>query len=390
MKKFLLLLACVMLFTTNVDAQRKSNSSRRSSTTKTTKSKTNKQAGTPTILSYADKWKDKAKAGDANAQFELASCYYSNIGVKNDYAEAMKWALRAAEQGQPEAMELVGRMYQEGQGVDKDSDKAKEWFWKAYKTAIIRPDDARALYTIGILFQNGRGVELQKLLAIRYYTEAAELNYSNAMYELAYMYYNHEGTPTDYAKANKWYRRAAELGHPQAMNNLGWSYAHGNCGVQDYYECMEEASKWYRKAAELGNPNAMENLSLLYYNQALGLPYNDSLNEAEKWMRKSAELGRRGAIEWLAKNSSSNSSLERDTYKNFAGVWRCKNSYTQYKFDSNGNGWFRNGSGRAWESLGVTYKSYNCISVYDAHARHTLEISGSTMTQDNSYVYRKQ
>ena len=52
----------------------------------------------------------KAKAGDAEAQFHLATMYYVGEGVAQDYAEAAKWIRKAAEQGDAEAQYNLGIM----------------------------------------------------------------------------------------------------------------------------------------------------------------------------------------------------------------------------------------------------------------------------------------
>ena len=50
---------------------------------------------------------DKAVAGDALAQCLLGHCYLNGEGVTKDYAEAVKWFRKAAEQGQAEAKEAL-------------------------------------------------------------------------------------------------------------------------------------------------------------------------------------------------------------------------------------------------------------------------------------------
>ena len=45
--------------------------------------------------------------------------------------EAVRWFAKAAEQGNVEAMYLLGECYRDGSGVDEDQKKAVEWFTKA-------------------------------------------------------------------------------------------------------------------------------------------------------------------------------------------------------------------------------------------------------------------
>ena len=57
--------------------------------------------------------------------------YYNGYGVRQDYAEAVKWYRQAAEQGHAEAQYNLGEMYHNGQGVHQDLHLSKEWFGKA-------------------------------------------------------------------------------------------------------------------------------------------------------------------------------------------------------------------------------------------------------------------
>lgn len=55
---------------------------------------------------------------------EMGEKYYYGRGVPQNYDEAFKWFLKAAEEGDSNAQVLVGYMYQEGQGVKQDYNKA--------------------------------------------------------------------------------------------------------------------------------------------------------------------------------------------------------------------------------------------------------------------------
>jgi TPR repeat protein len=49
-------------------------------------------------------------------------------GIKQDYAEALRWYLRAAELGDPDAQFNVGLIYENGLGVPQDPAEAMKWF----------------------------------------------------------------------------------------------------------------------------------------------------------------------------------------------------------------------------------------------------------------------
>jgi len=52
-------------------------------------------------------------------------------GVEQNYAEAVKWNRKAAEQGHAIAQYHLGREYYTGQGIEKDLAEAVKWFRKA-------------------------------------------------------------------------------------------------------------------------------------------------------------------------------------------------------------------------------------------------------------------
>ena len=61
-----------------------------------------------------------AKAGDADAQYQLGSLYRSGRGVPQDDALAFEWMKAAAEQGHVRAQFNLGSMYLTGRGVARD------------------------------------------------------------------------------------------------------------------------------------------------------------------------------------------------------------------------------------------------------------------------------
>jgi TPR repeat protein len=54
--------------------------------------------------------------------------YEFGRGVPQDYAQAVQWYRKAADQGVPEAQLKLGNMYYEGQGVQKDDVQAHVWW----------------------------------------------------------------------------------------------------------------------------------------------------------------------------------------------------------------------------------------------------------------------
>ena len=74
-------------------------------------------------------WQERANAGDAQAQFNLALMYHGGLGVESDEAQALEWYQKAAQNGYPWAQEYLAIGYQEGWfGLERDHNKSRSWF----------------------------------------------------------------------------------------------------------------------------------------------------------------------------------------------------------------------------------------------------------------------
>ena len=73
--------------------------------------------------------RERAAAGDPEAQFTLGKNYEAGrSGLKRDYAEAARWYLKSAEQGNVYAQASLGILYHAGKGVSLDNVQAEMWF----------------------------------------------------------------------------------------------------------------------------------------------------------------------------------------------------------------------------------------------------------------------
>ena len=77
---------------------------------------------------YADALQNaqaRAAKGDAKADALLGRAYYEGVGVARNYATALTWLNKAADQKNPDALFFLGLMYEWGYGVHQDVDKAQ-------------------------------------------------------------------------------------------------------------------------------------------------------------------------------------------------------------------------------------------------------------------------
>ncbi len=70
----------------------------------------------------------RLKPNYAPTQFALGAMYAMGQGVSKNYAEAVKWYRKAAEQGNARAQYSLGFMYGKGQGVSQDYVRAHMWY----------------------------------------------------------------------------------------------------------------------------------------------------------------------------------------------------------------------------------------------------------------------
>ena len=72
--------------------------------------------------------KTLAEQGDPKAQFILGSMYRDGQGVEKDLAETLKWWEKAAIGGNVDAQFALGNIYSGGYGVTRDYVRSYMWF----------------------------------------------------------------------------------------------------------------------------------------------------------------------------------------------------------------------------------------------------------------------
>jgi uncharacterized protein len=139
-----------------------------------------------------------------------------------------------------------------------------------------------AMYSLGLLYAEGKAVPLDYAEARSWYTKAVALKSAFAMAELAALYEKGLGGPKDAAEAFRLYRAAATAGDRVSMSKVGEFYETGFGVPQDY----AQAINWYKKSAERGDADAMRQLGRLY-ESGRGVPKNAA--EARQWYAKAAK-----------------------------------------------------------------------------------------------------
>ena len=189
---------------------------------------------------------DRARAGDAVAQYNLAVLYLRGDGLTRDFSSAAAWFREAAAAGH-----------------------------------------AAAQFNLAVMYERGLGVAQNPGEAIAWYRRAAEQNYPPAQYNLAQAYAEGRGTAVDAVAEAGWYRRAAMQGLVAAMVNSAILYERGE-GVE---HSVSEAYAWYRAAARAGD-GAAERRARELFQQFNGAEKGKAVMAAAA---VAGEIGRPGA-----------------------------------------------------------------------------------------------
>jgi len=188
-----------------------------------------------------------ASSGDMEAQTELGYMYRDGDGVERDGDKAVEWLTKAANQGHTKAKFALGLMYKDGDGVPLNYSKAIEWF-----TSASDDGDINSLVWIGVLHQRGHGFTQDYSKAAECYSVAASKGDSYGQYNLGTLYRDGMGVPRNSDKALELLTLSADQGNELALRELGELYITEG----DY----EKGKEYLRRAGENGNQRALETL----------------------------------------------------------------------------------------------------------------------------------
>jgi len=104
-----------------------------------------------------------------------------------------------ADKGDPAAQYLLGTLYAEGKGVERNDATAFMWFQRA-----ANQGEARAQYNLGVSYAEGDGVQKSETDAAKWFQRAANQGMAFAQLNLALLYAAGKGVPQDNIEAFKW------------------------------------------------------------------------------------------------------------------------------------------------------------------------------------------
>ena len=152
-----------------------------------------------------------AGAGDANAEFEVATRYAEGANVPADLAKAAVWYAKAAEGGNAIAQYRLASLYERGQGVGKDLVNAVNWYQRAADQGNVN-----AMHNLAVLLSEGADGSPDRSKALQWFLGAANYGVRDSQYNLGVIYARGIGTAQDLGQSYKWFALAATQGDTDA------------------------------------------------------------------------------------------------------------------------------------------------------------------------------
>ena len=162
-------------------------------------------------------------------------------GATPDIPKALEWLIKAAEQRNVTAMELLAEHY----GNNGQAQLSNEWSYcvemiDGISTWMVYPEESKERQQNRLKAANNGGRDAQLAMGMIYMLGK----------------FSNEKNPK---KAVEWWEKAAAQGSTLALNNLGHAYSTGDLGAVN----TEKAKEYFKKSCELGNEQAREILQKL-------------------------------------------------------------------------------------------------------------------------------
>ena len=223
---------------------------------------------------------------------------------KRNYSAALTEFRESANLGEPTAIYFLGIMYANGRGVEKDLRKGARMVATSAKRG-----SPYGQFFMGYYFLKKEGNTTRALYWIG---KSAKQSFAPAQSVLGWMYNSGIGVKQNFPEAYKWYDKAAKQGDISAQYNIGQLYRKGQ-GVE---KSAATALMWYKRAAAKGNARAQLRVAYMF-DTGEGVPKDRS--EAAVWYEKAAKQGNPNAQSNLGHMYLKGEGVEKD--EKVALIW---------------------------------------------------------------------
>jgi TPR repeat protein len=213
------------------------------------------------------------------------------------YDNARKIWQALAQRGNAEASFNLGILYEDGLGVNQNLAQAL----RHYETAAIG-GSFKAQYRLGLLYFTGKKVPLDKVKAKHWLTKAAAEGDSDSIEMLAilsgvnnderdkqFLRAETAHASGDYSQSAQIWQQLADKDDVISRTRLAWLYEKG-LGVE---RNLKHAAVLCRQSAENGDADAQYALAVML---RTGKGQVKNLKESQLWLQKSAAQGHKAAV----------------------------------------------------------------------------------------------
>ena len=313
----------------------------------------------------------KATKGDAKNQYFAGRLFQEGVGFDKDFDKAFDFFQKSAAQGFDKAEIALGDMYAEGKSVKRNMRMAVKHYLKA-----AQEGDPEALERL-------KELNVEKQLdpnSLEYLSYKALTGEATNQYELYQKYYTGSGVPVDYERALKYCQEAASKGYEKAMMAMANFYTKGILVDRD----PKTAFDWYRRAALVGNDSAKFMLAEMY---SMGEGVDKDETRAVRYYLSAANSGVESAMKRLnqydVRSYVDPNDLEYVKYKATLGDLKSQLAIGKYYFKKNSGQsarWLRmaaeQGNTDAQVMLGEIYYKGKCnMPIDNEEALHWFSLA---------------
>ncbi|MBP9692135.1 MAG: sel1 repeat family protein [Alphaproteobacteria bacterium] len=244
--------------------------------------------------------------GRKELMHNLATHYLNGEGVEKDSEKAFEWHTKAADKGMHMAILGLIKEFWHKEGPKKDLKKSFEWSKFLVENGKMNGEDrdrATSLVLLARCYFYGQGVNKNHTEGFKYFQEAAILGEKNALIHMAMAYQYGNGVGRDLESAIKYWESVAAR-YPNELVHAGLCYDSRafelkNEGKdQKAVEYFKKAYKYYQDAAKEKDAQAIYNIAC---HHSHGTFCKKNLDFAKEWFTKAVKLGHVEAMASLGK-----------------------------------------------------------------------------------------
>ncbi|MFY9074485.1 tetratricopeptide repeat protein [Malaciobacter mytili] len=188
------------------------------------------------LLKAKEYYEKAASLGFSSAYYNLAWLYYKDDVIKVDYKKALEYLEKGVELNNSNCINLLGLFYEKGYGVEKNMQTAISYYKQ------IANFDKYAANNLANYYRDNKNYKE----AFKYYEIGSQLGNDESMNELGIIYEQGLGVQKDMQTALNYYNKAYNANlNPHAAYNIGLIYHYAKGGIK---KDLQLAKKWYKRS----------------------------------------------------------------------------------------------------------------------------------------------